>query len=75
MVKEYCTTVEAEANQEIFTIDTIMISEVNKISIDQIAEIEDISLVVEFSMDKTEADLDMTKITGMIIGEEIVEVM
>ena len=31
--------------------------------------------MVEYSMDKTEVDLGMNKITGMIIGEETVEVM
>ena len=45
-------------------INIIMIEEIIKIGIDQIAEIE------EFSMDKLEVDLGMNKITGMIIGKE-----
>ena len=69
------TKVEAEANQEIFIIDAIMISEVIKIDIDQIVEIEECSLVVDLSMDKIEVDQGMNKITAMIIGENILEVM
>ena len=46
-----------------------MIEDIIKIGIDQIAEIE------EFSMDKIEIDLGMDKITGMIIGEETLEVI
>ena len=42
--------------------------------IDQIEEIEEFSLVVEFSMDKIEVDLGMNKITGMIIGGESLDV-
>ena len=68
------TKVEAEGNQGIFTIDTIMINEVIKIVIDQIVEIEEFNLVVEFKIDRIEVDLHMNKITGMIIGEEILEV-
>ena len=45
-----------------------MISEVITIGIDQIAEIEEISI------DKIEVDIGMNIITGMIIGEEILEV-
>ena len=59
--------VEAEANQENFTIDAVMISEVINIGIDQTAEIE------EFNMDKIEVDQGMGKFTKMII--EILEVM
>ena len=51
-----------------------MISEVIKIDIDQIAEIEEFNLLVEFNMDKIEVDLHMKKITEMTIGEEILEV-
>ena len=51
-----------------------MISEVIKIDIDQIVEIEEFNLVVELSMDKIEVDQGMNKITGMIIGEEILKV-
>ena len=69
------TKVEAEANQENFTIYAIIISEVIKIGIDQITEIEEFNLVVEISMDKVEVDQGMNKITGMNIGEEILEVM
>ena len=46
-----------------------MMSEVIKISIGQIAEIE------ECSMDKIEVVQGMNKITGMIIEEEILDVM
>ena len=46
-----------------------MINGIIKIGIDHIAEIEEISI------DKIEVGLGMNKITGMIIGEEILEVM
>ena len=59
---------------EIFMINIIMIEEIIKIGIDQISKIEEFSLVVEFSMDKIEVDLGMNKITGMIIGEDTLEV-
>ena len=55
-------------------INIIKIEEIIKIGIDQIAEIEEFSLVVEFSMDKMEVDLGMHKVTGIIIGEETLEV-
>ena len=48
----------------------IMIEEIIKIDIDQIVEIEEFSLV-----DKVEVDQAMSKIIGMIIGEEILGVM
>ena len=51
-----------------FMINVIMIEEISNIGTDQIAEIE------EFSMNKTEVDLGMNRITGMIIGEVILEV-
>ena len=57
-----------------FMINIIKIEEIIKIGIDQIAEIEEFSLVVEFSMDKMEVDLGMHKVTGIIIGEETLEV-
>ena len=47
-----------------------MISMVIKIGKDQIVEIGEFSLVVEFNMDKIEVDLDMNKITGMIMGRK-----
>ena len=50
------TKVEAEANPELFTIDAIMISEVIKIGIDQIEEVE------LFSMNKIEVDKIWTKL-------------
>ena len=37
--------------------------------------IEEFNLVAELSMGKIEVDQGMNKITGMIIGEEILEVM
>ena len=55
-------------------INIIMIEEIIKIGMDQIVEMEEFSLVVEFSMDKMEVDLGKNKITGMIIGKETLEV-
>ena len=53
-----------------------MIKETIRIGIDQIAEIEESNLVVEYSRDKIrEVDLGMNKTIGMAIGEEILEVM
>ena len=52
-----------------------MIREIIGMNIDQITEIEEFNLMVKFSMDKIEIDLDMNKITGLIIGEETLEVM
>ena len=52
-----------------------MIIEVIKIGIEQIAQIGEFNLVVELSMDKLEVDQGISKITGMIIGEEILEIM
>ena len=47
-----------------------------RIGIDQIVEIEESTLVVEFSMDKsTEVGQGMDKAIGMTLGEEILEVM
>ena len=54
---------------EIFIIDVIMISEVIKICIDQILEIGEFNLV-----DKVEVNQGISKIIGMITGEEILEV-
>ena len=51
-----------------------MIVEVMKLGSDQIVEIEKFNFVIEFKMDKIEVDLGINKITGIIIGEEIVEV-
>ena len=50
--------------------DVIMNSKVIKIGADQIAEIGEVILV-----DKVEVDQGMSKITGMIIVEDIFEVM
>ena len=61
--------VKEEDRVEIFMIKVIMIEEVIKIGTDQIVEME------EFSMDKIEVDLGMNRFIGMIIGEEILEVM
>ena len=57
------------ANQEICIVGAIMISEVIKIDVDHEAEMEEVNLVVELSMDKIKVDQGMFKITGMIIGE------
>ena len=46
-----------------------MISKVIKIGTDQIAETGEFNL-----LDKVEVDQGMSKITGMIIGDEILEV-
>ena len=54
--------------------NVIMIKEMIKIGIDQIVEIEEFSLVVEFSMDKVEVDLGMNKTIGMIVGQETLQV-
>ena len=56
-------------------INVNMIEEIIKIGVGQLAEIEEFSLVVEFSMDKIEVDLGANKITGVIIGEETLEVI
>ena len=56
-------------------IDICMIREVIKIGSDQIVVIEEFNLLVEVSMDKIDVSLDMNKVTGMIIGEESLEVM
>ena len=53
---------------EVFGMDKIEV-DLGMVGIDQISEIE------EFGMDKIEVDLGMNKITGMIIGEEISEVI
>ena len=51
-----------------FMINIIMIEETIKLGIDQKAEID------KFSIDKIEVNLGMDKITGLIIGEETLEV-
>ena len=53
-----------------FMIHVIMIEKTIKIGIDQIVETGEFNLV-----DKVEVDHDMNKIIGIIIGEEILEVM
>ena len=51
-----------------------MIDKTIRKGIDQIAEIEESNLVVEFSTDKiTKVDQCMNKTTGITIGEEISE--
>ena len=72
---KYIKTKEGD-RQKIYMTNIIMIKETIRIGIDQIAEIEDSNLVVEFSADKIiEVDQGMNKTTGMTIGEEILEVM
>ena len=52
--------------------DIIMIKEIIKRGIDQMVEIEESNLMVEFRMYKTiEVDQGMNKTTGMTVGEEI----
>ena len=55
-----------EDRVEIFMIHIIMIEEIIKIDIEQRVDIEKFSLV-----DKVEVDQGMSKIIGMIIGEEL----
>ena len=55
---------------EIAMINVIITEEMIKIGIDQIAETGEVSLV-----NKVEVDQDVNRIIGMIIGEEILEVM
>ena len=44
-------------------------------NVDQITEILEFNLMVGFSIDKIQVDLNINKITGMIIGEDTLEVM
>ena len=54
----------------------MMTREIIRIDIDQIVEIGEFYLVVEFSVDKIlEIDWDMNRIIGMILGQVILEVM
>ena len=54
----------------------IMIREIIRIGIDQVVEIGEFHLVVEFSMDKIiEIDQGMNRAIGMTLEEEILEVM
>ena len=53
-----------------------MSSHIITIGIDQIAEIGESNLVVEFNMDRIiEVDQDVDKAIGMTLGEESLEVM
>ena len=53
---------------------TIMVKEVIKIDIEQIVEIKELSLVVEYNMDKIiEIVLGLIRTIGMILEEEILE--
>ena len=64
-----------EDNQEIFMIKIIMIREVIKIDIRQIAEIEEHHTEVEVSMDQIiEEDSVMSIIIGMTIEKAILEI-
>ena len=57
-------------------INVIMIEDIIKIGIGQIADKGESNLVVEFNMDRiTEVDQDMDKAKGMILGEEILGAM
>ena len=59
--------VREEVRQEIFMID---MTEIIKIGIDQIVEIGEFHLVVEYNMGKTiETEQGMTRTTGMTLGE------
>ena len=59
-----------EVRVNFFIINIIMTEEIIKISIDQIEDIEEFSLV-----DKIEVDQGINRIIEMIIGEEISEIM
>ena len=66
--------VKEEDRQETFMIGTIMVKEVIKIDIEQIMEIEKLSLVVEDNMNKIiEIGLGSMRTIGMILEEEILE--
>ena len=53
-----------------------MIRKMIKIGIDQIVEIEEYHLVVEYSVDKIiQTDQGMSRIIGMVLEDEILEVM
>ena len=53
-----------------------MIREIINIGTDQIVEIDEFHLVVEYIVVKIiETDQDMNRIIGMTLGEEILEVM
>ena len=55
-------------------IDAIVVKEIIKIDRDQIVEIEELSLVVEYNIDKfTEITLGIIRTKRMILGEEILE--
>ena len=56
---------------EIFMINIIMTEEIIKTGYRSNSR----DRRIQFSMDKVEVDLGMNRITGMIIGEEILEVM
>ena len=59
-----------------FMTSKIMTKETIRIGIDQIAEMEEFHLVVEYSGDKiTEIDQGMNKIIEMTLGEEALEVI
>ena len=56
---------------EISMTNIIMIKEIIRIGIDEIMEIEEFSLVVQFSMDKIlQVDHGMNKTIGMMLEEE-----
>ena len=61
-----------EDRQETFMIGAIMVKEVIKIHIEQIVEIEELSLVVEYNMDKIiEITLGSIRTIGIMLEEEI----
>ena len=66
--------VRDEDRQETFMIDAIMVKEIIKTDIDQVVEIEEWRLVVEYNMDKIiEIALGIIRTIGMILGKEILE--
>ena len=63
--------VREEDRQEIFMTD---VTEIIKIEIDQMIEIGEFHLVVEYSVDRTiKIGLSMIRTTGKTLGEEILE--
>ena len=65
-----------EDREEMFMTNIITTREMIKLCIDQVVEIEEFHLVVEFSVDKiTEVDQGMNKAIGMTLDEETLDQM
>ena len=67
---------KGEDTVEISMTNVVMIKEIIRIGIDQIVEIGEFNLVVEFNMDRIiEVDQGIDKAIGMTLEEEILKVM